>query len=104
MPEYARNIRVPDKNSKELNTLSGFRSIETLSQIIPIFFQSFPSVFALRDFDIPDAISCSRNDGINAKSSPPMCLQNFIPSRGVCFRRNPPFAIDAQHAIYAKLL
>lgn len=63
-----RNIS--DKNSKEPNALSGFRGIETLSQIIPIFFQSFPLVFAVRDFDIPDAISCSRNDGINAKSSP----------------------------------
>lgn len=69
-----RNIS--DKNSKMPNALSGFRDTETFSQIIPIFFQSFPFVFAIRDFDIRNAISCSRNDSINAKSSLPVFV-NF---------------------------
>lgn len=34
-----------DKNREGPNALSGFQSIETLSQIIPIFLQSFPFVF-----------------------------------------------------------
>lgn len=69
------------KNSEGPNALSGFQSIETLSQIIPIFFQSFPFVFCC-NFDIPDAISCSRNDGINAKKFAPVC-RIFIPPN--CF-------------------
>lgn len=94
MSKHARNIRVSDKNSKEPNTLSGFRSIETLSQIIPIFSQSFPCVFAVRDFDILDVISCSRNDGTKGKSFLLMCVQNFISSRGICFQQNPSFIFN----------
>jgi len=49
-----------DKTSKEPNALSGFCSIETLSQSI-YFFNHFHLFFVVSDFDIPEAVSCSSN-------------------------------------------
>jgi len=73
---------VSDKNNKEPKALSDFRSIETLSQIIPIFFQSSPFVFAVRYFDIPDAISCLAQRWYKCEKFSFRASQNFVASRG----------------------
>lgn len=72
--KYTKYPKCPksDKTSKKPNALSGFRSIETLSQ--SIFFQSFPFVFRCKRFRYSRrGFMLEQCNDINAKSCLHVC-------------------------------